>query len=448
MQKIVWTYLAASLLSFFPSESFASSLLMGRIFSVHPYGASDAARNPALLVRQKQNDTIGLLLDYQTSLSIKNYSRSSNSVSRVTIGSFDSGISRFSYINNMDTFALGFDVYANYEYTKVSQQSYFQTNGFDTLGKGPSTRALLVTAFTISAGIALDADNSFGIQISTVYYKNTQSSKTRSLQLSFFPVLFSNSEKTIQEQIIATPGIGYLGKIENTEIGLMLTVGRLAWEKDIKEKENYVLSSFFSQINFKAKGELPFSFLYTAGPGIIAGAYTRPVEIIGIGLELEITFPVTYQNQYLVPLKDSFFYIKSSRLQLENKISSNPFVSLRGGFEFFVLRNAVLSIGGGLGYTDAHARTHGKWLWQLLTVTEINRIYNRVMTVYGTMGVDFLLGKRHILTVGTSLAYTTQSNEEERLQQPFPTANLELNRNSMKIKPITIDLLIMMSFGF
>src|SRR4030067_132987 len=110
---------------------------------------------------------------------------------------------------------------------------------------------------------------------------------------------------------------------------------------------------------------------------------------------------------------------------MERTAFRNPFVSLRGGFEFFVLRNAVLSIGGGLGSTDAHPRTHGKWLWQLLTVTEINRIYNRVMTVYGTMGVDFLLGKRHILTVGTSLAYTTQSNEEERLQHTPPTPTLD-----------------------
>jgi hypothetical protein len=443
----VLTCLALSALLFLPSRSFASFLLMGRILSVHPYGAQDAVRNPALIVWQKMDDEIGLLLDYQTDMSSSLIIRNSGSIASPSVTSFNSGAFRVSYIGRINAFALGIDAYAEYQNSNVHQQSYSTSNGFDTLGKGPATNTNLVTTLTISAGIAVNAQNSLGIQATTAYVRSTDTRKSNYIQLSPFPVLFKETNKSFQEQVVTSPGIGYLGKIENTEVGLMINAGRLSWERDISERETYSLGAAGAAFNIeeKAKGEIPFSFSYSLGPGLIAGAYTRPTEVLGIGLELEFTIPVNFKKRVLFPL-GKFFYIGNKKLNVENKISNNPFVSLRGGFEFFVLPGTVLSIGGGLEYADTYSRTYGRQLMQL--ITGVLRFSHKIMSVYGTAGLDFMLSRRNILTVGASVGYNTVYDEQENLQYQFPGFNLGLFRNSTKLKSMSLDLLIMMSFGF
>jgi hypothetical protein len=431
----------------FSGPSFASPLLMGNIISVHPYGAQDAIRSPALLVWQRQDNTIGLLSNYRSNISTSFHTLNTDNIQNSNLIN-NIGTSRLSYINKTNILAFGCDIYADYNMSRNRLQIYSQPGGLGALNQGLVDTESFLTALTISAGLALNSHHSLGIQLSTSYFKSSEKTKIKSgIFLPFPPFLsigyLSNTET--MQQITTTPGIGYLGKIENSEIGLLFNGGRLTWEKDSSKKLQ--INSFFANSNLSANGKLPFSFTYNVGPGLIAGSFSKITDMVNVGLELEITFPVEYKNQFLDQVGKTYptsIFVNSSKLRLEEKISNHPSIGVRGGFELLTSSNTVLSFGGGLGFNNTENHTLGGLL---PPTTRNQQIYRKILSVYGTAGFDFLLGKYNVITVGTVLSYNTISNEENRFQQEDLNGPI-LHRANTKIKALTIDAVVALSFGF
>jgi len=433
----------------FSGSSSASPLLMGRITSVHPYGAQDASRNPALLVWQQQENAIGLLVDYQTNVSTAINNLNSDAFVNLNIDNYVLS-PRLSYIYNKNKWALGCDINTDYNMLQNHAQIYSKNAGLDTLSQFLINNNSLSTSCTISAGRALNSHNSLGIQLNAGYSKNSynknnDTNKKKTLIFSGPLNIAYETNKVTQEQITVNPGIGYLGKIENSEIGLMFTAGRLMWEQDTEKKQS--LNTISANSFAHAKGKLPFSFMYSLGPGIIAGSFSNLADIVNFGLELGITFPVRYKYPSLEQIGDQYPYnsfFKSGNLQLDNKISNYPFVALRGGVEFLMTSYAVLSLGGGLNSINILSRSRGGLVPPVL---RNNRKYQKLMSIYGTAGVDFLIGRRTIITVGTVLSHNSLSIEEIKYQQ-IPPNNLVFHRVNSKIKVFTVDTFVALSFGF
>jgi hypothetical protein len=432
-------------------SSSASPLLMGRIASVHPYGAQDASRNPALLVWQQQENEIGLLADYQTNVSTAINNLNSDAIADVNVNNYALS-PRLSYIYNKNKWAVGCDINTDYNMLQNHTQFYTKLVGFDTLGQNLINNNSLSTLCTISAGRALNSHNSVGIQLNAGYSKNsynnntgTDTNKNKTLIFTTpLNVAYETNTVTL-EQITVNPGIGYLGKIENSEIGLIFTAGRLLWEQDTEKKQSVNTISVNSNVLTKKK--LPFSFMYSLGPGLIAGSFSRLDDIVAIGLELGMTFPVRYKYLSLEQIGDQYpfnGFLKSGNLQLDNKISNYPFVALRGGFEFLMTSYAVLSLGGGLNSGNILSRSRGGLAPPVL---RNNQKYQKLLSIYGTAGIDFLMGRRTIITVGTVLSHNSLSIEEIKYQQ-IPPNNLVLHRVDSKIKVFTVDMFVALSFGF
>jgi hypothetical protein len=435
----------------FSAPSLSSPILMGRLTSVYSYGAQDVIRNPALVVWQRQDNAIGLLLDYQADINKSVINRNSDLIVDQHIDS-KSGFGSFSYIRKIDMLALGCNVNVSYGLQRQNWQFYSNSNGNDTLNQEGIDTNSRSAAFTFSTGIALDSSSSLGIQV-IAGYSNNESTTKRNTYLSLrFPPFSDFSrffERSIQEQIAISPGIGYLGKIENSEIGILFTLGRLTWEKDAAKELSFDTLLLGGKV--RANGELPFYFKYDVGPGLIAGAFSKLNDFINTGLEVKITFPLIYKTQFLEQFGNispgtwSLFLKNSdSRLKLENTISSRPSVAVRGGFEFIASSNIVFALGGGITLNKTKSHTVGGYLQPS---TRNDNFYQETLSVYGTGGVDFIIGKRNTITVGAILSHNIFSTENNNYQKT-PAFSSIAHWYHIKTKTLTGETVLAMSFGF
>lgn len=317
------------------SRLYASSMLMGRMATVGPYGARDAARNPALLSFQDRNNALGLTAIYQkipsADINIKQFQPA-----RITADYdlYNAGSAQISYARDFNRLTLGFDYYFNMAASTI-RQNILAYKGIFVIGQGASKESNMANLFTFAMSAEIVPSHSIGIRLNCSYINNQKRETTRYIQASLPPVYVQTGEMTVFEEVSTLPCIGYLGKIGVAEIGLMVTPGRFTWKKMIKEGLNYDLSSVMAQLLFKAKGELPFWFSYNMGPSVIAGFHARPSFNFGMGLEMEITLPVAYRDAFLIsgdklstPFA-MFSYFSSGSFGLKNRVLIKPSVSIR-----------------------------------------------------------------------------------------------------------------------
>ncbi|OHD63906.1 MAG: hypothetical protein A2176_09065 [Spirochaetes bacterium RBG_13_51_14] len=446
--RLIYPILAL-FLSVLASRLQASSILMGGLVSVHSYGAPDVVRNPALLSLLDQNNAIGVLADYRTyAAATINTRKSQLSLLKPDIERFDGGTARISYVKKINAISLGFDFFSTNESSKTKVRT-LSNPGFITTGDGVSSISIMINAFTASLSVSINHRNSIGIQLNCRYIRSNNRETINSIQASSPPVYIHDYNKAIIEDVSSSPGIGYIARIDNSEIGVMVTPGRLTWKMETQEGLNYDVSSITAQPLFKAKGKLPFTFAYNTGPSLIAGAYSKLANDIGAAIELELTFPITYRETFLLrgdkilPSIGRFFYIRNSALGLDNKVSTRPFVSLRGGLELNVSQSTVFNLGCGLNYTSLKAAIHSPVVDPLRT----SYIHRVSFSFFGMTGIDFLLGKSNILTIGTAVSYNTLS-QEETFQEVIQTLGWELHNSNTKLKTVNIDIIAAASFGF
>jgi hypothetical protein len=429
----------------------ASAYLMGGIKSVHAYGAQDTVRNPALLARQDQDSALGLFANYKvcasSNISLK---QAELSLTRFDLDRYNAGNARVTYARKINITTLGLDLYAGQETSDLKRKSFLiNIMGNIVPGIGVSKKTQTQTAATASLGIAINPMHSIGIQINCNYLKNGERARSSSIQLSSLPVYVYSYNNDLNEYIFLNTGIGYHCKLENAEIGIMFAAGRLNWEKNTKEGFSYDVSPILTQLLFKAKGKLPYTFSFNQGPGLIIGCYSRPMYDIAAGLELELTFPLSYDKKFLLegrklsPGPGKLFYLTNSAIRMKMKVLTRPSVAVRGGFEFYLSGRTIFSLGSGLIYDASQTEISG-------IVTNPFRtgyFHNYTSVVYGTTGFDFLAGKNSIITIGMIISGYLQS-QEETYREIFLTAGKEIHNSNLKIKSMNIDFIAAVSIGF
>ncbi|HOD14788.1 MAG TPA: hypothetical protein PK307_10525 [Spirochaetota bacterium] len=426
------------------SRLHASSMFMGNMTTIGPYGAHDAARNPALLSAQEKNNAIGLTARYQMmplgDININQY-QPVKIMSEYDLYKIGSG--RVSYARVVGRLTLGFDHYFNMQSSTISQKIYAYTGNL-VLAQGTSKESNMANLFTFALSAALDSSHSFGIRLNCSYISNKKRDTIRYLQVSLPPVYVYNLDKSVYEEVSTLPCLGYFGKIGVSEIGIMATPGRFSWKKIVKETLIYDLSSIMAQLLYKAKGELPFWFSYNMGPSVLAGFKTRPSYDIGLGLEMEVSFPVAYRDPFLISgekmsnLYARLNYFSSTTFGLKNRVLIKPSVWIRGGGEFNVSRTAVFNLGAGFGYNVSPSSATG------LHPSPLETFFSdyRIVSVLGTAGFDFLIGKNSTISLGTSVTYYT-FEQKQALRE-----SLSLFATKLNVKSVTLDLTAAASIGF
>lgn len=429
------------------SPLLASSFLMGRLVTVHPYGASDASRNPALMARQKQRNAFGLAGNYQTYASADLSIQQGISRIKAVIDHYDAGTAQISYIKKIDIFAIGLDVSGTYNNSREGATNL----AWDTLfyfGNGSSTNTQFTSTGTIAFSAALGR-HSLGIQLNCTYNNQLEKEKIRSIQISKPPVLFQDISKNKYEMISSVPVIGYLCTLDTTEIGFMFSAGALSWKKEKKEGFSSDLSPLLAQISFKGRGTLPYYFSYTRGPGFTAGAFTQASADLGIGLEFDVTIPVSYRDQYLIRLDKTisplgrFRYFRNSDLHARSTVVTKPSFSVRGGIETGVSQSATISLGAGFDYNSSSSENKNPVSDPMMT----SYLHSLTLATYGMAGIDIRTGKTGIVTLGSIVTYYTVS-QENTYAQMLKTLGREIHNNKIKFKTIAADVFIASSVGF
>lgn len=422
----------------------ASSMLMGRMITVGPYGAQDTARNPALLSSRDQDNNIGVAAGYSLSaldtIDLKEFKAV---LSKVILDTYNSGSARISYARNIDRLTLGFDYYYNIETDALRQSIYTKKTDY-VIGQGKSKDRNMSNLFTIALSAALDASHAIGIRLNCSYLNNLKTDKTQFYQISLPPVYVHSYDKTSFEQVSTLPGIGYFGTFGTSEIGLMITAGRFSWRKIEKDSLTYDLSSVLAQLLFKAKGTVPFTHSYTMGPSLIAGFRIRPSFDIGGGLELEVSLPVTYRESFLIPGNifpaaiTRFSYFTSGTFGLKNRVALKPSVSIRGGSEFGISRTTIFNLGIGFGYNSSPSTASGIYPAPL----EIFFSDYKIVSVLGMAGFDFLVGKSSIITIGATATYSSSSQTQSIKE------TLSVFSTKVSLKSVAVEITAAASAGF
>lgn len=417
---------------------------MGNMATVGPYGPQDAARNPALLSSQNTKHTIGLTAIYQTiphaDITIKQFQPV---MVKSKYDPYHDGSARISYARVIDQITLGFDCYFNMQSSTIRQKTYAYKGNF-VLAQGTSKETNMANLFTFAMSAALDSSHSIGIRLNCSYINNQKRDTTKYLQLSLPPVYVYSLDRTAFEEVSTLPSMGYFGEFGASEIGIMLTMGRFSWKKMAKEGLIYDLSTIIAQVLYKAKGELPFWFTYNTGPSMLIGFRTRPSYDIGLGLEMEVSFPVAYRDPFLITGENisNFFarlnYFSSSAFGLKNRVLIKPSVSIRGGGEFNVSRTIVFNLGAGFAYNASPSMATGLYPSPMETFFSDYKI----ISVLGTAGFDFLIGKSSTVSLGASVLYYT-FEQKQALRK-----SLSLFANELSAKNVTLDLIAAASIGF
>jgi hypothetical protein len=364
----------------------------------------------------------------------------------VTLDKYNSGSARISYARNIDRFTLGFDYYYNIE-TDTIRQSIYTKKVVYVIGQGESKDRNMANLITIALSAALDGSHAIGIRMNCSYINNLKTDKTQFYQISLPPVYVHSFNKSAFEQVSTLPGVGYFGKFGTSEIGLMITTGRFTWRKNKKDSLTYDYDSSIAppaQLLFKSKGTIPFTHSYTMGPSMIAGFHIRPSFDIGGGLELEVSLPVTYRESFLIPGNifpspiTRFSYFTSNTFGLKNRVALKPSVSIRGGGEFGVSRTTIFNLGIGFGYNAALSSISGVYPAPL----EIFFSDYKIVSVLGTAGFDFLVGKNSTITIGATATYSSSSQTQSIKE------TLSIFSTEVSMKSVTVDLTAAASIGF
>lgn len=445
MNKITLTYLVVLVtLCAASSRLHASSMFMGNMTTVGPYGARDATRNPALLSSQESNNAIGVAAYYQLmpleDINIKQFQpvMVMPEYDLYTVGS-----GRVSYARVVDHLTLGFDYYFNIQSSTI-RQKILAYKGNVVLGQGTSKENNMANLFTFALSAALDSSHSIGMRLNCSYINNKKRDVTKYLQASLPSVYVYNLDETVFEEVSTLPCLGYFGKIGVSEIGLMVTAGRFSWKKMGKDTLIYDLSSIMAQLLYKAKGELPLWFSYNMGPSVLAGFRIRPSYDVGLGLEMEASFPVACRDPFLISGENMsspyarLKYFSSSTFGLKNRVLIKPSVVIRGGGEFTVSRTTVFNLGAGFGYNASPSTSTGLYPAPL----EIFFSDYRIVSVLGTAGFDFLIGKNSTVSLGASVVYHT-FEQKQALRE-----SLSLFATTLNVEGVTLDLIASASIGF
>ncbi len=339
--------LAASIVSIAAPASLraeGNSVPMGMLMTVVPDGASDAARNPALLgfqekrrsfsaalraapyatqsvdVLQEGGFKYGMDMEYTGGFSLSGAMRAGSAVYALSLASVPDE-DQFTIRENtltMNGYQYFDDVPipGNYDFRTRVKEKVFEFQ--------PSL--VFAFAFPLSGG------GLFGMQIIAGFsHAESDESNEFALFSGGVPYISGSSEFSSRRNGFSLEaGFGYVQRLGNGHTGLVVRTGSLSFDR-----ESGNLSNNYGPGDSDSTGN---SFRYSTGIMIMAGLYQRPLPFLGFALEAGYRFPVSYKYREL-GTEDSMVVENVTMVDSKDKFQ------FKAGLEF--LASSALTISGG-----------------------------------------------------------------------------------------------------
>jgi hypothetical protein len=317
-----------------------NSAAMGALMTVVPDGASDAARNPALLGFQKKGRSVA------TALRATPYSKMTADMGGA--GDFDyeeytAGITvGYSWRSGSLVYALAYAQVPDKEQVGVKKitQSFKGMKDIPSLGNYylESTYEERTQeynpSFIFAWAFPLSGDGYLGMQIiaGLSYVKTDASSRY------YIPAALHSGKSELSTTLMGfslEAGFGYTQRLGNGHTGIMVRTGSLTFDHQSGEGEFYNSLSGGSSDS----GDTGNIFRYSMGISIMTGFYQRPLPSFGFALEAGYRFPVSYK--YHEPGEESSQIVESA-----SQVTVRDKFEFKGGVEWIVSQS--FSLTGGL----------------------------------------------------------------------------------------------------
>ncbi len=341
MKKLIKSTLTLFLLHIvlLRGSSSANTIFLGNIESVYPDGAINALKNPALVAAQKENNSLGVILNYRIynrtdidmNIDFLSNDKTDNDIEKQVYGG---GAVGFTKKINSQGFGIGFSESDDSVYSYQEAKTIYSGTGdssnvvsFDTEEK---ERKISLKG-NYSYGLKIGENSYLGVKLIDRYSTSDKESETTESNTSGGGI-FSNL-KTSHEILTITSLemiIGFYSAHKGDQLGFMINTGRLSFVKSDIEFHNDAL--------IEPDGENSFSNhrQYDEGASITAGGYTRVLPFLGIALEGTFQLPAYY---------DEKGYDDKSFETRESSVSKNSALVFKGGLDFILTPQLSFDLG-------------------------------------------------------------------------------------------------------
>jgi len=317
---------------------------MGMLMTVVPDGASDAARNPALLgfqdtrrsftaalraapyatqsvdMLQEGGFEYGMDMEYTGGFFLSGAMRSGSAVYALSLSS----------VPDEDQFAIRESSYS------MSGYQYFDNvpmpGDYDYRTRVKEKVLEFQPSLVFAFALPLSGGGLFGMQLIAGFsHVESDESSEFALFSGGVPYISGSSEFSSRRNGFSLEaGIGYSQRLGNGHTGLTVRTGSLSFDSEGGDLTNNYDSG--------DSGSTGNSFRYTTGIMILAGLYQRPLPFLGIAFEAGYRFPVTYKYREL-GTENSMVVENVTMVEIKDKFQ------FKAGME--ILASSALSISGG-----------------------------------------------------------------------------------------------------
>ncbi len=353
---ILWTLLAV--VQTFSAFATDSGHYLGGISTVADNGPFDVFRNPALLTRLKGNAAIGL----ETASLIKEIPRADGSVDALYEGettiSQDCQIS----LSPARAFEGAIAIAVKPTETVALALGYFQ--GYNRSRKeirvevvtGSSVKTIvldyreedIVYALTPSAGFNISDALTLGFKTAAVSRKSNMR-RNESQNSTNSGLLSKENEKTLLAEFNLEPSMGLLWNSYTLQVGLILGIGSFSWSKEQKEMKYQDI--LLPSNSYDQSGQTSLSGKMTKPPYVHAGMFLDINSLLGIGVEVGLHLPSTYNKSTLTAENNE---LRSH----ERKIVNKNTYSMAAGMRLSISHDIILNLGSSYQHTSYTDKSH------------------------------------------------------------------------------------------
>ncbi len=386
------------------SSIFASSFSMGRMETVGTDGAYDVQTNPAKIFINKPNKAFGLMLYYtavkqeESLYDTKTSTSTGWSHNESKLKSFVETTGSLDYYARTKKNVYGISIRNEYNTSKRETLSQVFTNaippategtGINSESKGDSQT--IYPTLTLAYARKINNHSFFGIRLSGGYQMSTSDSDN--IQTDFNNTIQQEAKTTDEtNSIIGELALTYTFKKKNSELGLILSSGTIAYEQ---HKETYEVTGPASVIQWKDSKTIPYYHKLTQGITILAGGKVFISPKFSFAAEGGIESPMVYDEKYIV---------STSQQELDTmttKIDKREGYIMRLGSEVYFLPIISMSLGGGYYYTSSYQLQDS--IISMTNFTELQKIH-------GTIGFSYHTMKGTLFSLASEVTYTTRWN--------------------------------------
>ena len=386
---------------------------MGELEAVVSSGPFNIIRNPALLILQKKENSLGISFgsithhtyDIHSKSNIELYTTENIDVETPSLNLdieepkiIVTGVN-IAYSIKIGQSTIGAAITESegknqFSLIKNNLSSYINFNSLSIQENSKETKKEFNPSFVSSIGFNISKKNSIGFQIIGTYsyydektIKNKYLNNIRTERLNI---------KKFTKIISAETGMGYLYREKDIQLGLLIKSGKISWKK---ESLSYDITDLHDEstpfIDDSCRKNSNYSFIckYSSSPRIIAGGYKKINTFLGIALECEFSFNNSFIDKTLEINDENESFFIDEKIYPYRKANT---ILLKGGAELNPFSNMVLAFGAGYKYTLEQKASDFKENHESWTKDQFD-------TYHFTCGMDYIVNNNLILSFIASL---------------------------------------------